>query len=180
MRGFTLVELILVFLLVGILTAVALPQFSTVLNRARQTSAVNALTIDLNYARSEAVKRNQYVFVCPEKPSKDSLKPAACGNDWNEGWQIVADIDGNGAVDGNDLLLRAHDAVAAIEITVGGNASNGLRFNPLGLAGNINGGPANDTFSFEITSKSNQNKIEIIISHAGRIRINIPPPKQTS
>jgi len=176
MRGFTLVELILVFLLIGILTAVALPQFSTVLNRSRQASAVNALAIDLNYARSEAIKRNQYVFVCPGKPSKDSLKPAACGNDWNEGWQIVADIDGKGDVDGNDLLLRVHDAVSSIEITVGGNAGNGLRFNPLGLAENSDGGPVNDTFSFEITSQNSQNKIELIISRAGRVYI----PKQAS
>lgn len=109
MRGFTLLELMVVILLAGILSAIALPQFSSVIARAQQTSIANALVLDLNYARSEAIKRSQYAFVCPGKPPEDSLEPS-CGQDWNEGWQIVADVNGDGSVDGADLLLRVHES----------------------------------------------------------------------
>jgi len=83
-RGFTVVELMLVISVAAILLVVALPSFSTMLQRNRITSAADHLYVSLAEARGEAVKRRTAVTVCP---SADSATCRADG-DWSEGWLI--------------------------------------------------------------------------------------------
>jgi prepilin-type N-terminal cleavage/methylation domain-containing protein len=66
-RAFTLVELMLVIGLVGALIALAAPSFKRMidLNRLRGINAT--LITDLQYARSEAASRNDYVYVLFDK-----------------------------------------------------------------------------------------------------------------
>lgn len=177
MRGFTLLELMVVILLAGILSAIALPQFSSVIARAQQTSIANALVLDLNYARSEAIKRNQYAFVCPLPDDVlEGSTTLSCGNDWNNGWQVVVDVDDSGSIDNSDLQLRVHESPGnRVKVGAGNNAGGGLRFNALGLVNSINGGPANDTAQVRIclepdTCDATSQTLKVIISRAGRIR----------
>jgi prepilin-type N-terminal cleavage/methylation domain-containing protein len=56
--GFTLVELVVVILLLGILTAVAAPKVSTGLRRAEIEAACLRVKADLNLARQTAMSRS--------------------------------------------------------------------------------------------------------------------------
>ena len=81
MRGFTLIELVIVVAIFGVLAALAGPAFSDFVIRQRIRNAGYDLMADLTFARSEAVKRNKSVTV-----SKSGT--------WTGGWAIT-DVDGN-------------------------------------------------------------------------------------
>lgn len=56
-RGFTLVEMMAVVAIAAVLLAVAVPSFIAATARARLEGAANELSVDLQYARSEAIRR---------------------------------------------------------------------------------------------------------------------------
>lgn len=89
-RGFTLVELMVTCAVAGILTAMAVPAFNNFVLSDRDVGQINSLVASLNYARSEAVKRNLPggVIVCP---SADGQNCNGAGN-WLGGWivQVVS------------------------------------------------------------------------------------------
>lgn len=94
--GFTLIESLIVIAILGILVAVATPNFSSTITNMRMKSTSFDLVNDLNTARSEAIKRNSNVVI------------SATSEDWNQGWSIVT----------GGVTLKTHDAVgSSIELT---------------------------------------------------------------
>ncbi|MFZ3221455.1 MAG: GspH/FimT family pseudopilin [Rhodoferax sp.] len=78
-RGFTLIELMVVVVMVAILLSVGLPSFSNFIVGQRVKTAAFDLASTLLLARSEAIKRNADVTVAP--------KVAADG--WVGGWTVA-------------------------------------------------------------------------------------------
>ena len=76
-RGFTLIELIVVITIVGILASVAVPSLSDTLARQRAKSVSSELLASLSKTRSEAVSRNSNITLMPKT------------NQWIKGWQIL-------------------------------------------------------------------------------------------
>ena len=107
-RGLTLVESMVVVALVAILGTVASASMRGILERNRIESALHGLVGDLQFARSEAIRRGQAVSVCA------SADGATCAGDdrWHDGWIVFADPDASGTVPGAAALLRRHAAWA--------------------------------------------------------------------
>lgn len=61
--GFTLVELMITVVVIAILLTIGIPAFQSTLDKRRLIGAAEQLYADLQYARSEAVKRNTRVSV---------------------------------------------------------------------------------------------------------------------
>ncbi len=74
--GFTMVELLVVLVIVGILAAMAAPSFNSTIEGQRAKSAATDLYIALSRARSEAITRNTNVTLSP------------VSSNWALGWQI--------------------------------------------------------------------------------------------
>jgi type IV fimbrial biogenesis protein FimT len=109
-RGFTLVELMVVIILVVVLSAIAVPSFRDLLLNQRLAASTSEFVAALSLARTEALKRSQTVTLTP-KTAKD----------WNSGWEVKT------TVDDVSTTLRAFDALpSGVAVDGGlGNALNG-------------------------------------------------------
>jgi len=144
-RGFTLVELLVTIAVVAILAAIALPSFTSMIQRNGVNSAGNRLMADLGYARAEAATRGTYVSVCPSTNGTSCSGSAA----WESGWIVYTYTSGHAVAntefdhtDDTNLLLRYTTTRHAVSIQ-GSAAGTILTF---GTQGEMK--PDAATFSF--------------------------------
>jgi type IV fimbrial biogenesis protein FimT len=104
-RGFTAIEMMIVVVIVAILTAMAAPGMGKMLRNQRVKTAAFDVFASLNFARSEAVKRNTTVTMTPYNAA-----------DWTAGWTIT---DSNG----NVLKKERDKQVSSNEMVMTGPAS---------------------------------------------------------
>lgn len=101
-KGFTLVELMIVIVLVGIVLGIGVPSFQAMMQGSRMTGQYNSLTGSLTYARSEAIKRASTVAVCARATEN------SCGEDWSNGWLVFDDAgDTLGFIDADESVLKS-------------------------------------------------------------------------
>jgi type IV fimbrial biogenesis protein FimT len=110
-RGFTLADLMITLLVLGISLSFAVPSFQTVVNNNRRSTAVNQLVSTMHVARSEAVTRNLQVTVCPSTNGTSCTASA-----WKKGWLAFPDLNGDRAVDANEPVMTVASEFSNIEI----------------------------------------------------------------
>jgi type IV fimbrial biogenesis protein FimT len=81
-KGFTLIEVVVTVLVVGVLASIAGPAYNSMIVGTRLSGELNALIGALNVARSEAQKRGTTVSVCPGTA-------LACTTNWSAGWIVL-------------------------------------------------------------------------------------------
>lgn len=84
LRGFTLLEAMITVAVLAILVSVGVPSFRATVERNRVTTTANDLLYHLQLARSEAVKRNRTITLCPSSDGS-----ACSGSNWSIGWLII-------------------------------------------------------------------------------------------
>ena len=106
-RGYTLIELLIGLAVVATTLAWGVPSFGNFLRDAARTREVNQFIQAVYVARSEAIKRNGVVSLCP---SRDG---ATCSpsSPWATGWLIFVNLDRDSpaARDGGEELLRVYE-----------------------------------------------------------------------
>jgi type IV fimbrial biogenesis protein FimT len=157
--GFTLVELIVAMTVAGILLALAVPTFRTFQLNTRASAQATAVLLALSYARSEAIKRDVNVTVCP------SIDGANCsaGTTWGQGL-IVVDPANAGAP------LQRVGGVANGTTLKEAASSAAITFFPTGLVS----APATFTFC-DVRGAADARAVEI--TTAGRVAASQLPGK---
>ncbi len=117
-QGYTLQELLVTLAIVAIIAAFATPSFQNMIANQNVRAATGDLISALNFARSEAVKRNRVVTVSP-------------GASWAAGWAITF-VDENGATQ----TLRQHDGFDGV--TAAGNTAISFRADGRRNSANVN------------------------------------------
>lgn len=151
--GFTILELMTVIAIVGILITVGVPSLRTLAANNRLVSQLNQMTSSLALARSEAVKTNQRVVVCPTTTGTS----CATSTDWDVGWLVFidrsdsatdfqVDSDGTDATDDScaidagdddkdDCVLNVIGELNPSNVTLRTDASNDyISYNGLGVS----------------------------------------------
>lgn len=159
-RGFTLIELLVTISIVAILLTVAVPNFIVFVQNNRLASQANDLVTMLNYARSEAVKRNQRITVC----SSTTGTSCAGSGTWDTGLIVFVDTDGDGVVDAGETILQVRQAME------GGNT---LRSGLNRVTYQSNGFSSGFAGTFRLCdARGTASARAIVVSFQGRVRTN--------
>lgn len=126
-QGVTVVELMVAIAIVGILTAIALPNFASALRSNRLANTGNEFIATVAFSRSEAIRNNRGAVFCA------SADGSACGGNWQDGWIVWADANADGIRQtsgaGEEPVLRRQGPLAQ-QVTIGGATT--VRFSPRG------------------------------------------------
>jgi type IV fimbrial biogenesis protein FimT len=125
--GFTLVELMVVVALVAIVSAIAVPNFTEMVQRNNITSHMNEFIGAMNYARNQAITRGTYVTVCRTYNDSASNNQVNCrsssyqgrdSDDWGSGWLVLVEDSSDAAAtfgfkDTDELVLKRYPSLAS-------------------------------------------------------------------
>lgn len=103
-RGFTLPELMITLVILGILVSVGVPTFLEATLSSRLGSVANNLVLSVHLARSEAIKRNVTVRLCPSTNGTSCAAQSA----FEGGWIVLADYPGTTP----DVVIQRQPAVS--------------------------------------------------------------------
>ena len=126
--GFTIMELMIVVTIVGVLTAASLPGLNAWVRNASRTAAVTEFLGSMHLARSEAIKRNSRIGMCP------SSDAATCDGtqDWGVGWLVFVDSDGDMDAGNGEEIMIAHEGLKDPWTLISDGGEVALDFRPNG------------------------------------------------
>ncbi len=99
-QGFSLIELLVVVVIIGIGTAIGVPSYQAYIQDRTMTAKTNEFITTLSLARTEARRAGSPISI------------VANGADWSAGWRMGNDLDNNNAIS-NGELIRVYDGVTS-------------------------------------------------------------------
>jgi type IV fimbrial biogenesis protein FimT len=138
-KGFTLMELMMTLAVVGVILAIAAPNFRDFLLNNRMTGAANDLLASVQLARSEAIKRQQPVAVCAS--ANPAAVPPDCVAQFG-GWAVWVDTNNDAIPDPGETIIDTHEVLPA-SLSLTANGSGFVSFAATGFSQpSVGGNPA--------------------------------------
>lgn len=174
--GFTLYELLITVLIVGVVLAYGIPNMLAFNQNGRMTSTANDLHAAFHLARTEASRAKTNITICPS--SNSMTAGANCGGTWDQGYIVFVDTDGDLNRSGvTETVLRAHPAIEeGVSMAVAGDA-NYFSFASTGVGRPGVGG--NTAMSQVVMCDERGNIIAAGGSSAGRLFVVTPLGRAT-
>ncbi len=172
LAGFTLIELVATTAVLAILSGIALPSMSQLLEHSRTSAAVESLTTHMQLARMAAISRNRRAVLCPSSDGHN----CDIGTDWSMGWMVFVDDDGNRRPDAHDDVLRVEQVPTSQHLRVFSTVGRRqLRYLP-------NGTSSGSNLTLKICNDHGELLAKVIVNNVGRPRserYSVPTPCPT-
>ena len=157
-RAFTLTEIVVVIIIVGLTTGYAVPGMLSFINNQKADSAALRLSAAFRQARSLSIDRNQTVSVCPITPSSTcttTLASCACiaTTDWLA-WKVYSNNLGN---------VKFYGGINSGTIAAASTAA--ISFNSMGIP------TATQTFTIKPTGCTGNNARTVTVSVNGYVQV---------
>ncbi|MEP6502621.1 MAG: GspH/FimT family pseudopilin [Betaproteobacteria bacterium] len=166
-RGFTLIEVLVVLAILVIGTGIAAPQMTKMMGSNRVQTEASALQGDMQYARTEAIKRGSWVSLCPSADGSTCLT----ANTWHSGWIIFADVAGNGVYDSaaDSPILKVRAATKGGDTIVASPqpSPNAVTFNREGMTANL--GTSLVTFTLHTAPTYDPSTRCVLVTFGGKL-----------
>ena len=135
-RGLTAVELMVTLSILAVLTGLAGPSLTVLLESWRVRNTQEALHSTLLLARSEAIKRGGHVIVQKSSNNTSGCTTARGHRDWDCGWLVCEDLDHNGTCGPADPVLQRINIPQKVQVTRTGGGAN-IKFDRWGLVDGV-------------------------------------------
>jgi type IV fimbrial biogenesis protein FimT len=169
--GFTLTELLITVIVLGVLVAMGVPSFNNFLLDSRRTGTLNEFVAALNLARSEAIKRGVPVAVCK---TVNGLDCSGAGTTWAGGWLVFVNLDNDSpaVVDAGETVLRSRQvANPAYTFAPVADFANSVTYRPDGSITPPNIAFTNGRFTY-CDKRGLRSARAVIINITGRPRLS--------
>ena len=107
--GVTLVELMVVLAILGFSFLLLLPSLRQSMHTTRVQAEASRLMASINLVRSEALRRNLPVTMCPSPAA--ATGETVCAGIYSGGWMIFSNRDRDLVLDAEDELIRIFEAL---------------------------------------------------------------------
>ncbi|RYY73232.1 MAG: prepilin-type N-terminal cleavage/methylation domain-containing protein [Gammaproteobacteria bacterium] len=166
-KAFTLIELLITLIIIGIVLGLATPSFTKLIINNSSLALGGDLVAAINFARQEAVKRGRRVSLCPSNNGLTCLT----SDDWAKGWLVFEDkATSDGATpDVNTPIRQWADLNSKAVVTATGSAAIAyVRFTGSGMLARLNATDVSPrVFQVSITGCTGQSKSTVTVGLAG-------------
>jgi type IV fimbrial biogenesis protein FimT len=176
--GFTIIELMVTMVVLGLILAFGLPNLREFLVRNQAVAITTEFSSDIARARIEAISRNNCVTICMSSNTANALTGgtptcATAGSNWQAGWITFSNpscssTQNNPTTNGSSLISVRQAGADAFELAANPSAVRRFMFESRGLT---QSGQSNFTLSYLPENVSSPHYRSICISSAGRVTI---------
>ncbi|SDB02756.1 type IV fimbrial biogenesis protein FimT [Desulfonatronum thiosulfatophilum] len=161
--GLTFIEVLVAIAIALILMAVATPYVMGMLRNAGVSTVAHEFLTALNYARSEAIKRNHRITICKSSNGTE----CTVNGGWEQGWIIFTDATNTGTVEDPSQILKIRRPLGS-GFTLSGNmpVRNYISYVSNGSTQYLSGAFQAGTLTLCRQSRG----VKFVLARAGRVR----------
>lgn len=168
--GVTLVELMVTLAVAAILTMIAAPSFTQLMDNNRASGVAMELVASLNLARSEAARQGMRVSLCKTADADATTPACATSGGWQSGWMLFTDNMGTpGVIEESDAGHAGNPEYNDVRLRIQQSSYSGVTITGAALFANSVTFERDTSLYNPSSTYPDDTKLTICAGHAQRV-----------